>query len=100
MRDPDGREYWSTGVYREIVEPNRIVYTDSFADEHGNIVDATYYGMPVDIPREMEVEVEFEDLGDKTRMTLEHCGFPDGEQLENAKAGWNESFDKLEECLG
>ncbi len=63
-------------------------------------MDATYYGMEGEFPREMEVEVDFEDLGDKTRVTVEQCGLPEGEQLKNAKAGWNESFDKLEECLG
>ncbi len=39
-RSPDGRDFWSTGVYREILEPERIVCTDSFADEEGNVVSA------------------------------------------------------------
>lgn len=99
MRGPDGKEYWSTGTYREIIEPNRLVYTDSFSDEYGNIVPATYYGMSGEIPQEMEVEVKFEDLGGKTRMTLEHCGLPVGEDLNNAKEGWQQSFDKLDDCL-
>ena len=46
MRSPDGKEYWTTGVYREIVPLEKIVYTDSFADEKGNEVPASYYGMP------------------------------------------------------
>ena len=100
MRGPDGKEYWSTGTYKEIIEPNRIVYTDSFSDEHGNIVPASYYGMTSDMPIEMEVEVTFEDIGGKTRMILEHCGLPEGEELDNAREGWSQSFDKLEECLG
>ena len=100
MRSPDGKDYWGTGIYKEISEPNRIVYTDSFADEHGNVVSAAYYGMDSEIPLEMEVEVTLEDIGGKTRMTLEHYGFPQGEMHEQAKAGWNESFDKLVECLG
>ncbi|OGO29463.1 MAG: ATPase [Chloroflexi bacterium RBG_16_54_11] len=99
MRSPDGKEYWSTGTYREIVEPNRIVYTDSFADEYGNVVPASYYGMGANMPRELEVEVTFEDIGGKTRLTLEHCGLPEGEELENTKESWNQSFDKLEDCL-
>src|SRR5207249_10001297 len=36
MRSPDGKDYWSTGVYREIVPLQRIVSTDSFADEKGD----------------------------------------------------------------
>jgi uncharacterized protein YndB with AHSA1/START domain len=100
MRGPDGKEYWGTGIYKEIIEPNRIVMTDSFADEHGNVVPASYYGMGNDFPSELEVELTLEDLDGKTRMTLEHCGFPEGEMLEQAKQGWNESFDKLADCLG
>lgn len=100
MRGPDGKEYWSTGIYKEIAEPNRFVCTDSFADEQGNIVPASYYGMGTNIPLELEVEVTLEDVGGKTRMTLEHCGFSDGEILEQTRQGWNESFDKLDECLG
>ena len=32
MRSPEGKDYWSTGVYREIVPNERLVTTDSFAD--------------------------------------------------------------------
>ena len=99
MQGPDGRKIWSTGIYKELIEPNRFVCTDSFADEHGNVVPATYYGMEIDLPLELEVEVTLEDLGGKTRLTLEHCGFPQGEIIDQTKQGWNESFDKLDECL-
>ena len=99
MEGPDGKKYWSTGTYKEIVEPNHFVCTDSFADAQGNIVPASYYGMEVDLPMEMEVEVTLEDLGGKTKMTLEHCGFPEGDIVEQTKQGWNQSFDKLDECL-
>ncbi len=100
MRGPDGKDIWGTGTYKEIIEPNRIVMTDSFADEHGNIVPASYYGMGTDFPMVMEVEVTLEDIGGKTRMTLEHSGLPEGELIEQTKEGWNQSFDKLAECLG
>ncbi|HSB66314.1 MAG TPA: SRPBCC domain-containing protein [Anaerolineales bacterium] len=99
MESPDGQKIWSTGVYKEIIEPNRFVCTDSFADEHGNIVPASYYGMQGEFPLELEVEVTLEDMDGKTLMTLEHCGLPDGDILEQTKQGWNESFDKLEECI-
>jgi uncharacterized protein YndB with AHSA1/START domain len=29
MRSPDGKDYWNTDVYRDIVERERIVSTDS-----------------------------------------------------------------------
>jgi uncharacterized protein YndB with AHSA1/START domain len=100
MRSPEGKDYWSTGVYREIVEPERIVCTDSFADEEGNVVPATYYGMSPDFPLEMLVTVTFEEHEGKTKLTLQHVGIPAGENSDLAEAGWNESFDKLAENLG
>jgi uncharacterized protein YndB with AHSA1/START domain len=99
MRGPDGKDIWSTGTYKEIVEPNRIVMTDSFADEQGNVVPPSYYGMGPDMPVELEVELTLEDLDGKTRLALEHCGLPEGAIQEQTREGWNESFDKLAGCL-
>ena len=100
MRSPEGRDYWSTGVYREIVPLERIVCTDSFADENGNVVPATHYGLRADYPLELLVTVTFEEYGGKTRLTLRHTGFPSGEERDNARDGWNTSLDKLAESLG
>ena len=99
MRSPEGKDYWSTGVYREVVEPERIVCTDSFADAEGNVVPATHYGMSPDSPLEMLVRVTFEEHEGKTKLTLQHVGIPAGEMSELTGAGWNESFDKLAESL-
>jgi len=94
---PDGmvRDFWSTGVYREIVPMKKLVMTDSFADEKGNIVPASYYNMPGDWPEELLVTVTFEEQGIRTKMTLNHAGMPDDENRKGAEQGWNESFDKL-----
>ena len=99
MRGPDGKEYWATGTFEKISMYNQLVFTNYFADEHGNIVPPAYYGMGSDIPVEMSVQVTLEDIGDKTRLLLELCGLPGGEMIDQAKEGWNQSFDKLAECL-
>lgn len=99
MRSPEGQDFWSTGVYREIVPLERIVCTDSFADEHGNVVPASHYGMDGDIPLEMMLTVTFEAHEGKTKMTLTHVGLPAGEMENMASAGWNESLDKLAASL-
>jgi uncharacterized protein YndB with AHSA1/START domain len=99
MRSPEGRDYWSIGVYREIVEPERIVCTDSFSDEQGNRVPATYYGMSEDLPMEMLVTVTFEEQDDTTILTLRHAGIPVGKERDGATEGWSQSFDKLAEYL-
>ncbi|MCI0446129.1 SRPBCC domain-containing protein [bacterium] len=98
MRSADGKEYWSTGVYREIVPQQKIVATDSFADEKGNIVQAAHYGMSPDLPLEFLITVTFEPQGNKTKFTLRHAGMPE-DMGKMAEHGWNESLDKLAESL-
>jgi uncharacterized protein YndB with AHSA1/START domain len=98
MRSPEGKDYWSTGVYCDIVPMARIVLTDSFADEKGNVVPASHYGMPGEWPLELLVTVTLEEDGEKTIMTLQHEGIPTG-MLSDCEAGWSGSFDKLAENL-
>jgi uncharacterized protein YndB with AHSA1/START domain len=99
MRSPQGKDYWSTGVFREIVPFERIVATDSFADEKGNVVSATSYGMSPAYPQEMLLTVTFQEKDGKTKVTLRHDGIPPGAELEGARRGWNESLDKLANLL-
>jgi uncharacterized protein YndB with AHSA1/START domain len=99
MRDPSGKDYWSTGVYREIVPRKRIVATDSFADEKGNVVPGSHYGMSDDFPLEMLLTVDFAEVEGRTRLSLRHDGMPNNEQADMARQGWNESLDKLADML-
>ena len=101
MRSPEGQDFWSKGVFREIVEPERLVMTDSFADKEGNAVPASHYGMSEDFPLEMLVTVTFEEDGGKTKLTLQHSGTGglDAKMRGDMEQGWNESFDKLAEDL-
>lgn len=104
MQSTNGPDFWqkgiwSTGEYREIVPMERLVMTDCFADEEGNVVPASHYGMPGDFPLEMLVTVTFEDYQGKTKMTLRHVGLPESIE-QDAGTGWNQSFDKLAKEVG
>ena len=98
MRGPDGKEYWSTGVVKELVPERKLVVTDSFSDEKGNIVAASEYSMPGTWPRELLISVYFEEADGATKMKLRHQGTPD-EVREECMKSWNESFDKLEKNI-
>ncbi len=95
MRDPDGKEYYTVGEYREIVPPERLVYTDSFGDAEGNVVSPTVYGLGDDFPETTVVTVTFEDLGGRTRLRLVSDRPVPNEMWEMARAGWGTSLDKL-----
>jgi uncharacterized protein YndB with AHSA1/START domain len=96
MRSPEGRDYCGKEVYREIVEPERIVFTDFFVDEEGNPVPATYYGMSPDWPQETLVTVTFAEHEGKTKLTLQHAlGSVPASERDMCQQGWSESLDKL-----
>jgi uncharacterized protein YndB with AHSA1/START domain len=96
MIAPDGTEYPSEGVFREIVPPERIVTSDEFGEGIEQVVEA-------DLPQGMVVTVLFEDLGDQTKLTIQimHESASDRRKHEEmgVVAGWNSTLDGLDEHL-
>lgn len=95
MVGPDGKEYPGKGVYKEIVRPERIVSTDEFGDD--------FDAGGIDLPEGMILTALFDDLGEKTRLTLRtsHPTPEDRKKHEDMGVvdGWNSSFDKLDKYL-
>jgi uncharacterized protein YndB with AHSA1/START domain len=89
--------FWSTGTYKEIIPHKRIVITDSFANENGDVISASELGME-GFPLEMLVTLEFEALGGKTKLRLTHSDISELPEAEkkNMEAGWQTSLDKID----
>jgi uncharacterized protein YndB with AHSA1/START domain len=87
MRGPQGTEYPMSGVFREIVPLERLVFTWVAEDVKGKPLAK---GLTT---------VTFEDSGRKTQLTLQTSGVGlapiAGQMLEGMKAGWSQSLDKL-----
>lgn len=93
MQTPDGAmRMWFTGEYCEVVEKERLVYTESTADENGNVLSPADMGMSEDHPVTTTVTVELEDLEGRTRMVVTHAGIPADSP---GAAGWAMALDKL-----
>jgi len=93
MSSPDGSmKMWFTGEYREVSPTVRLVYTESMADEDGNVLPPSAMGMPKGHPEMTEVIVQLEDIGGRTKMTMTHVGIPADSP---GAGGWNQSFDRL-----
>jgi uncharacterized protein YndB with AHSA1/START domain len=91
---PNGSmQMWFTGQYLEVVENKRLVFTESMADENGNLLAPAQMGMPDAHPLTTEVRVELEDIGGRTRMVLTHLGIAEGSP---GAAGWTMALDKLD----
>ena len=91
MRSPDGNVYPMKGEFREIVPPERLVFTNIAVDAAD---DPIIEGLTT---------VTFADKGGKTTMTLHTRGravvdYAVG-YLKGMEAGWTGSIDKLEMLL-
>jgi uncharacterized protein YndB with AHSA1/START domain len=89
-----GQESWGKAVYHEIVEPERIVYVDSFSDAEGNIVE----GMP-----ETLITMTFSQHEGKTKL-ISHTEYASAQALKTVMdmgmlQGITETWDNLEEFL-
>ena len=98
MRSPEGKNSWSKGVFREIIEPYRLVYTDAFSDEEGNIVPPRQYGMD-NWPDETVITVNFTEQAGWTKLTLRHSPIEPCKERDMCQQGWNECLDKLADYL-
>ena len=93
VQTPGGpMQMWFTGEYLEVVENQRLVYTESMADENGKVLSPSQMGMPDGHPTVTEVRVELEEIGGRTKMVMTHVGIPAGSP---GAAGWTMAIDKL-----
>jgi uncharacterized protein YndB with AHSA1/START domain len=88
MRGPDGNEFPNRGVYLEVVQNERLVFTDAFASAWE----------PSQKPF-MTVILNFEDLGGKTRYTARVRHWTDADRETHEKMGFHEGWAKATQQL-
>ena len=87
MRSPEGVDHWLQGVYREIVEPERLVFTYAWEDAEGKPGHETL------------VTVTFAEHGEKTKLTMRQAIFETVTARDEHVRGWTEALDHLAEYL-
>jgi uncharacterized protein YndB with AHSA1/START domain len=91
MRAPDGADHAMKGVFREVVEPERLVFTNIAVDAKGNTL---LEGLTI---------VTFAEHGGKTKLTLQTSAAgvaaEAAQMLAGMEQGWTQSLDRLEDCL-
>ncbi len=98
MRSADGKNYWSKGIFREILTPHRIIRTDVFSDEQGHTVSPEKYGI-INWPQETIITVNFVERAERTEVTVNHTPIRAGKERDMCEQGWNECLDKLSDYL-
>lgn len=87
MRSPDGKDLWLGGVYREIVAPERLVFTHAWDGPDGKRGHETL------------VTVTLADRAGKTELTFRQAFFESVEARDGHGEGWAECFDLLSDYL-
>ena len=87
MRSPEGNVIRKHGVYREIVAPERLVFTYVSDDAEGNPGPETL------------VTVTFADVRGKTRLTLRQTLFESVAARDAHHVGWTSCLERVAEYL-
>lgn len=91
MHGPDGNDYPMKGIFREVVPPERLVFSNIAVDNEGNH------------QLEGETTITLTERAGQTTLTLRTYAVglvPIAKQmLAGMEAGWTQSIDKLEELL-
>jgi uncharacterized protein YndB with AHSA1/START domain len=84
-RNPDGSETWGKQSYLEIKAPEKLVFLQSFSDANGGL---TRHPMAPTWPLQMLASTFFQDLGDKTLMTIAWMPYEaDADAIKTFEAG-------------
>jgi uncharacterized protein YndB with AHSA1/START domain len=87
IRSPEGKDHWMQGFYREVIEPERLVFTFAWEDEDNHPKHETL------------VTVTFTEQDNKTLMTFHQAIFESTESRNAHRTGWSECFDRLQAYL-
>jgi len=82
IRSPEGKDYWFHGIYREVVENKRLVFTFAWEEDGERGLENL-------------ITITFAEENGKTRMTFKQAPFQSVEERDGHEGGWNEAFDKL-----
>jgi uncharacterized protein YndB with AHSA1/START domain len=83
MRSPEGTDYWRRGVYREVVESERLVFTYISDDPES------------DPDHETIVTVTFADHGAKTLMTFRQADFESRAARDSHHGVWTSCMERF-----
>ncbi len=96
MYQQDGEKWVSCGLgtFKEVVAPEKMVYTDQFTDEKFNLTP----GMPT-----LDIVNNFEDLGEQTKL-ISYSTFDSVEELQKVvemgvEQGFSEQLERLDSLL-
>jgi uncharacterized protein YndB with AHSA1/START domain len=104
LKAPNGAMMWGRFVFREMVAPERLELIDAFSDEAGGV---TRHPMSATWPLEMLSIFTFENVGNKTRVTIRWSPYKATEEerhtfdtsRDSMRQGWGGTMEQLADYL-
>ncbi|MBB4635009.1 SRPBCC family protein [Longimicrobium terrae] len=87
MLEPNGTRHEAFGVYRQVIPPEKLVYTHQWHHDGGTATPET------------TVTVEFVEDGPTTRVVLTQEGFGSAASRDGHGEGWGSTMDRLVELF-
>jgi uncharacterized protein YndB with AHSA1/START domain len=98
MKSEQGKMFWNTGTYQEVVANQKIVSAISFSNENGKTIPGSQVSVPGKWPDAITVIVDFSESEGKARVTVTEVGIP-FIVYPLMKMGWAQQFDKIQSLL-
>ncbi len=104
LESQDGFRIYGLWIFQEIMPPDKLVFSNAYANENGSIIQAPFSNS---WPKRIINELNFRQLNGQTLMdfkarpfqftSLESATF--AENVENIRHGLNTTFERLRDCI-
>jgi uncharacterized protein YndB with AHSA1/START domain len=99
IHDPVHGDCWIKGKYKEILFPEKLVYSMILSNEKGDDVTANEAGKPDEWPQALVTTVTFTSIGLQTKLTLHQTVATSEAKKTGAYQSWLNMLDKLNTTL-
>lgn len=90
---------WVKGIYKEVLFPERIVYTAIISNEAGESISPLDAGMDADWPMETVVTITFEEEDGKTKVNLRQTVSETIAKRTGAHPSWIKMLTRLDKLV-
>ncbi len=87
IRSPEGQEFWMHGVYREVMPPEKLVFTHIWEEGHESPHHETL------------VTIRLSESEGQTTLTFHKAVLKDFAAWESQTAGWSQCLNRLESYM-
>ena len=99
IHDPVHGDCWVMGTYKEVLAPERLVFSMVLTNEAGDDVTPDQTGKPEEWPKEIITTVMFSPVGKQTKLLLHQTVSEESAKQSGAYQSWIKMFNRLNDLV-